>query len=722
MPGGLEVALLPRDPVTIFESEDPDTLLAQIAAEIRMGVDRRLAEMEARQESGDAWGAPSAFAGSESSGAPDPLRELLSHYKVSYSVGAVLVHAAEYAAAASPPAVLSTSLVLLTLAEHGARKAAPMWVGDWLRTRLGDAFDEMRGGYFDEKRIPGEARTDGRVERLRAGVALTLDRARGLALRTTPTAEIRGRHLLAAMLTDERPNAGALKQLRRAGLNQSGLRADLYDFVRAYGDDDEAWGDILLGPVAADARLSGFHADDSRSVDYLDVRPDVEAFGKLIAARTVEPPLSIGLFGEWGSGKTFFMRMLQGEVNRLAQLADSSGRMQCDLPYWKRIIQIEFNAWHYVEENLWASLANRLFEALHNTDPRSASWSFRQQLERQRDHERSLADRAEEEKHAAEVETTNAEAEFLAAQRQFARLSATATTASGKSLLAAVDAAAVRRAVAGPLQQLGLLRLEGSAADLIGELDRAGNELGRVRGVLAPLFRGPRRERLHRAALLAAAVLGAPAVGFVLYAIIDRVGPEGWARVAGLAGGAAGILGTGKAWIRKQLAVVRLWRTEVESAKRRVDSVLVEEYDRLREAESRRGKLQVAAEAARQGLEEARDRLAKAEARLRSASLAEELTRFVSERFGSGDYRSQLSTLARVREDFERLSELIEEENWRLTPTLQGEDTSRRGLRKFETLEEEAGDRGARVNRIVLYIDDLDRCPPAKVVEVLQAV
>ncbi|HEX8673314.1 MAG TPA: toll/interleukin-1 receptor domain-containing protein, partial [Longimicrobium sp.] len=69
MPRGLEVTLLPRDGTPIFESEDPDTLLAQIAAEILAGVDRGLTGLEARQGSGDAWGPPSA---SESSGAPDP--------------------------------------------------------------------------------------------------------------------------------------------------------------------------------------------------------------------------------------------------------------------------------------------------------------------------------------------------------------------------------------------------------------------------------------------------------------------------------------------------------------------------------------------------------------------------------------------------------------------------------------------------------------------------
>ena len=39
----------------------------------------------------------------------------------------------------------------------------------------------------------------------------------------------------------------------------------------------------------------------------LNVEHDAEALAMLIASSKVAPPLSIGLFGEWGSGKSFFI-------------------------------------------------------------------------------------------------------------------------------------------------------------------------------------------------------------------------------------------------------------------------------------------------------------------------------------------------------------------------------------------------------------------------------
>ena len=67
-------------------------------------------------------------------------------------------------------------------------------------------------------------------------------------------------------------------------------------------------------------------------------------------------PLSIGLFGEWGSGKSYFMGLLRGQV---ATLADSP-----DDRYCREIVQIGFNAWHYADSNLWASLGDEIFEQL----------------------------------------------------------------------------------------------------------------------------------------------------------------------------------------------------------------------------------------------------------------------------------------------------------------------------------------------------------------------
>src|SRR5205814_6814484 len=94
-------------------------------------------------------------------------------------------------------------------------------------------------------------------------------------------------------------------------------------------------------------RLVGFSADRVGGRDLLNIEPDVLALSALIAARTTEPPLSIGLFGDWGSGKTFFMRELRSSIERLSREARTQQRMQRELPFYKTIVQIEFNAWHY---------------------------------------------------------------------------------------------------------------------------------------------------------------------------------------------------------------------------------------------------------------------------------------------------------------------------------------------------------------------------------------
>jgi len=104
-----------------------------------------------------------------------------------------------------------------------------------------------------------------------------------------------------------------------------------------------------------------------------------------------------------------------------------------------------------------------------------------------------------------------------------------------------------------------------------------------------------------------------------------------------------------------------------------------------------------------------------------------------------GRYRAREGIVSMVRRDLESLAQLIDE--WK------DEHDASEGQQQPEAIggEEGAGETGApergaaapkrpshssgerrweamRVQRIVLYIDDLDRCPPERVVEVLQAV
>jgi hypothetical protein len=84
------------------------------------------------------------------------------------------------------------------------------------------------------------------------------------------------------------------------------------------------------------------------------------------------------------------------------------------------------------------------------------------------------------------------------------------------------------------------------------------------------------------------------------------------------------------------------------------------------------------------------------------------LADFVRERSQSEDYRRHLGLPAVIRRDFEHISTMVTQEN--------------RALAEMTDLEKERTSANVRINRIVLYIDDLDHCPEKLVVEVLSAV
>lgn len=67
---------------------------------------------------------------------------------------------------------------------------------------------------------------------------------------------------------------------------------------------------------------------------------------------------------------------------------------------------------------------------------------------------------------------------------------------------------------------------------------------------------------------------------------------------------------------------------------------------------------------------------------------------YIEERIASIEYKKELGFINMIRKDFERLSELLTEN--------QGKTYG--------------------IDRIILYIDDLDRCPPKKVIEIINAI
>lgn len=102
--------------------------------------------------------------------------------------------------------------------------------------------------------------------------------------------------------------------------------------------------------------LPPYRSDAAAAADELDRTDDAAAVAELVTARTATPPLAVGLFGDWGEGKSHFLNLLQQEVEVAARLDNPLSHTA--------VRQVRFNAWHYAETDLWASLVAELFAQL----------------------------------------------------------------------------------------------------------------------------------------------------------------------------------------------------------------------------------------------------------------------------------------------------------------------------------------------------------------------
>jgi hypothetical protein len=153
----------------------------------------------------------------------------------------------------------------------------------------------------------------------------------------------------------------------------------------------------------------------------------------------------------------------------------------------------------------------------------------------------------------------------------------------------------------------------------------------------------------------------------------------------------------------------------------------------LRFGEQQRQRLQTAAEVAAA-------EVAGLERQMQDLTAAGQLAGLVADRVAGASYRSRLGVMTQIREDFKHMAALLADAADDPQPNPEtraghaglesGADGAapvapgaRRDGRSGTTAEiDAAGDELPRIDRIILYIDDLDRCPPRRVVELLEAV
>ncbi|RPD39428.1 P-loop NTPase fold protein [Chitinophaga barathri] len=161
----------------------------------------------------------------------------------------------------------------------------------------------------------------------------------------------------------------------------SNIDSRFWDLLSLTIDTNTATTQAPISLPAPNSRIAGLISDTEKGTDYLDISKDVTAFARVIAAKSFDPPLAIALLGKWGSGKSFFMRKLKQQVTEFSNFQASN-------LYCKGVAHIHFNAWSYMDANLWASIVSKIFEGLseyisENSLPGKAKQEIEQELSSQ---------------------------------------------------------------------------------------------------------------------------------------------------------------------------------------------------------------------------------------------------------------------------------------------------------------------------------------------------
>ena len=495
------------------------------------------------------------------------------------------------------------------------------------------------------------------------------------------------------------------------------VRSDLeLEWPIAWARHQQGLEEALIPSVDPKRLIARFNADQGSDTDRLNIDSYVNAFARVMASRELRPPLSIGLFGDWGSGKTFFMNRLQ---NAIADL--SSGESPDSEHFLSNICQIEFNAWHYAETNLWASLVSTIFRELRRflDGPEDNADEFNKMLN-ELELASELRKEAEERRTEAEKQLTRAREEFAKAEQAMETLPPPKPLSNKR--MREILSQSFSELTRSPDEVAGLLE---DAAELSGNADlksaadslRKGKltvddakallEQSRVFSSRAGFWwRVLSTAKLHRTKGFWLVILAFFAIPVIFGAFEQIFSIElDW---AAFLGEAILVVGSTVGWARSTLAKGSPIFDRLDSVQSSIEQKIKEARNEdQRDYEKALDTFRKAERTARDDLERVRSSLCEAEKNEQQAKIAVEestsqarLGRFIRNRAEDADYDKYLGLIAMIHRDFKKLSDLMQK-------NLDG---------KSESVL-------PRVDRIVLYIDDLDRCyPPARVVMVLEAV
>ena len=474
--------------------------------------------------------------------------------------------------------------------------------------------------------------------------------------------------------------------------------------------------------------------DEATGADHLQITSEVNALADSIAAIDMQPPLVVGVLGGWGSGKSFVLHLLKERLLKIRSEDVSDQNKRKSFPYIGHPYIVHFDAWTYAKSSLWASLMQNILVDLNHQisieqllsgidenlllGEKAGVWKLLQELSPQdftqlsqtkigkeaikmlsnlegakldpdvlwnklrdlRSKEREKLTEAEKKLASKRLELAKADEQIQRdVDERVDRLARIASWKPFQDQLVGILGSALRKTF-----QQEIVKTKDPEADI--SLDKV---FKAVR-LWKKLWGGTSARTL--------AFLGFAALSAVAGILVQKA--TGYAGSA--LGGAAGVILAGldalkaaNSWLEARLEDFEKLTETAREKRAEVGQRFLE--DARENSETRKLERQILS------LE------AEVEAHRREVGITarhETLVDFLQGRLDRGDYEKHLGLLHRVQQDVEELSKsLLSNRLW------ENEDSQKDGI---------LFPRGKP--RVILVIDDLDRCPPGRVVEVLEAV
>jgi uridine kinase len=485
-------------------------------------------------------------------------------------------------------------------------------------------------------------------------------------------------------------------------------------------EPDRIWGNVELRLKNDGYWYDGQHAiptmisESDKGPDQLGFTNDVNALAKIIATTELTPPLAIAIFGKWGSGKSFFISKLKARISELSLSTDNK-------TFCKGIVHIHFNAWSYMDSDLWASLVSKIFESLNEyISANSKTDLAKKEIE---DHLlRHLAISKEQivALGGHKVEITERITE-LQMQRTVIRkeVSKKISEIGNHTLAATIDTVnkefKVKQRILRTLNENPTFRITVSDLEKIVPpqyWDSPAALLQQVRSGYTFLRQFFRKGNMLKLFIFLTASLSL--IFFIpisLDLIIARLKSVNFLIpqvVLSLLGSIAIIYRRAeKVYERLQPVIASFWSIKVdyeEEIKKATSKFEQAEKALIMKINSDTSQLKLLDAQIQKTISQKIE----LEYRIRNTLLTEALYSFIDRRSKSDDYKKRLGIISIIRQDFETLTGLFLGHNKEAVDT----NASMEFREKFKQ----------PLERIVLYIDDLDRCSEENVVQVLEAV